>query len=147
ERLLFLAWVQAARGRYSEATAYLQQAEQCRYPPRALRVWQHLVPSQPETAVPPDGVRPPDWFLHRAAVAIGQEHPAEALAWIKRAGDTASDCVRTAIPELQQLVRAEALARVGQFADTQRAITPSLLIGTVACLERESDGRALLDAA
>jgi hypothetical protein len=96
---------------------------------------------------PPDGIPATPWFLHQAAQAIGRDRPAEALLWIERAGEVASNLVRAALPELRQLARAEALARVCLFDASQLPITPGLLVGAVACLDRERDGSVLLDAA
>jgi hypothetical protein len=85
--------------------------------------------------------------LHQAARAVEADRPGEALVWIERARIADSALVDAALPELRRLARAEALARVARFAESQAASEPGLLVGAAACLEREPEGIAMLDAA
>ena len=105
------------------------------------------VPVQQAIRPPPDGVSADAWFLHQAARAIDADCPGEALRCIERASATDSYLVAAASAELRLLARAEALAQVARFADSQPACVPGLLVGAADCLEREPEGNALLDAA
>jgi hypothetical protein len=66
---------------------------------------------------------------------------------MERVNDRDSALVAAVLQELRQLARADALARVARFEESQPASVPGLLVGAVGCLEREPEGAALLEAA
>jgi hypothetical protein len=156
ERLLFLAWVHAARKEHDLTASFLRAVQPGCFPEKALRQWNRLLPLNPETAKPPAGVSPVPWLLHQASLAVGRDDLAEALLWTQRA--LAEDpelvqvgergrLIRAALPNLKHLARAKALADVAQFAPEVPALPPPVLIGALDLIEQEREGRALLDAA
>jgi hypothetical protein len=88
--------------------------------------------------------------------AVLREDAREALAWVGRAraidpdlagaGEQAA-VARAALPELEQLARAQLLADVVRLDPAQPAVAPRLLADAVACLEADPGGAAVLGAA
>src|SRR5262249_51832954 len=73
----------------------------------------------------------------------------EALGWTRRAlsaGENA-EVIRAALPDLERLAKAQALAGATRFAPNQRALPPGLLAGLVDLLDTDPDGQSLLEAA
>ncbi len=170
ERQLLLARLLAERAQTEAAERWLQQAEAGPYPPDALRTWRNLfearrpggarragfVPLDPQAAEPPAGVPPVPWLLHQAAAALGRQGAARALKWLRRALDAdpelgaagaRAEVVRGALPELERMARAQALARVARLAPDQPPVPPELLAGAADLLAGHPVGEAVLAAA
>jgi hypothetical protein len=157
ERLLLLAWTKAKQNEFAAAATFLGTAERGPYPPAALKTWRELLDLHRGIALgePPPGVPLVPWLLHQAAQASARDDAGRALDLIQRAvahDPTLSEvraravCVRAALPELQRLARAQALAAVVQFHPEQPAQQPSLLIDALRHLEAQPEGPALLNA-
>jgi hypothetical protein len=158
ERLLLLVWTKASQNQPEEAGSLLRLAERGPYPLAALKTWRTLLELRAGAALgrPPAGVPVVPWLLHQAARAIGQDDAARAMAWVGRAlaedatlaaAAEQAGTVRAAMPELQRLARAQALAAVVRFHPEQVRLTPGLLVDAVHHLEAEPERRALLGAA
>jgi hypothetical protein len=108
------------------------------------------------TADVPPAVPPVPWLLHQAAQAALRDDAREALAWVRRAraldpdlagaGESAA-AVRAALPDLERLARAQALADVIRLDPGQPAVGPRLLVDAVACLDADPGGAAVFAAA
>jgi hypothetical protein len=157
DRLLYLAWVKAARRQFDAAASFLQQADELGfYPAGVLSAWRKLIPPKPHTALPPPGVPLIPWLLHHGAMAWQRDDPAEALAWVERAlredaslteAPEQAACVQAALPALKLLTRAQALAHLARMEVDQGVQPPGLYFGAVDALDGDSDGRLVLDAA
>jgi tetratricopeptide (TPR) repeat protein len=116
-----------------------------------LAVHAGLIPLDPSTAEPPSGIPLIPWLLHQATQAISREKYREALTWIRRAltldSPSIPEAVRAALPDLERLAQAQALAGVLQFHPDQPLPAPGLLAGCVDLLEADPDGQAVLLAA
>lgn len=159
ERRLQLAWVFAERGATSQADSWLRQAEAGPYPVDLLDTWRRLFDvrraplvrvwqSVTSCLVP--------WLLYQAGQAVGRKQWTEALQWIRCAekqdgqvlslGDRA-EIVRRALPEIEKLAWAEALARATCLVPGQPCPAPETLAGFADLLEECPGGKDLLGAA
>jgi hypothetical protein len=177
ERLLLLAWAVVERGQANEAQALLARAEKLPYPAAALQTWRSVLElrlSTPAAGGPVSAgmtevvaawlrrrqlhpeTPPVPWALQQAALAVTRKEPAKALAWIRRAQarersldrvSDRADLVPAALPELERLARAAALAETVRFHPEQPAVAPGLLADAADLLHGGTEGQAVLDAA
>jgi hypothetical protein len=177
ERLLLLASALVERGQADEARALLARAGNFPYPAAALQTWRSVLelrlrtpatdgPGSPGmTDVVADWLRRrqfhPEtplvpWALQQATLALTRNEPGQALAWIRRAqarepnlesvADRAN-LVSSALPELERLARAAALAETARFHPEQPAVAPGLLAEAADLLHADAEGQAVLDTA
>src|SRR5262249_50682280 len=118
-------------------------------PPEALLAWLRCRAERPGTPFLP-------WLLHQAAQALLRQDAVAALAWVRRALahdpelsgiPEKADLVRAALPELERLARAQALAEALRFDLDQPAAPPGLLAGMAEALDADPQGRDVLAAA